>query len=287
MGTSPDSVQGRSITAFFDTDGAAKKAVDDLVAAGIPSQHISRTAGRTADAEASETGDSHGFWDNLKHLFLPDDDRGTYAEGLHRGGHLVSVRTEEGSYNRVADILDKDGAVDMGAREGEWRTEGWSGFSAARAPSATGLAASPAATDTAWRNDDTARAAALGASPIGTPVGFAETASVARRDTNLDRPRLRGYTLPHEAFAETGAAGAPAFAAADASRITEHMDVISADGQKIGEVDHLDGPDRIKLTKNSSPDGQHHDVPFTWIDHVDTHVHLKKTLAEIKAVQRS
>ena len=72
-------------------------------------------------------------------------------------------------------------------------------------------------------------------------------------------------------------------AATDASRIVAHMDVISADGRKIGTVDHLDGPDRIKLAKNTSPDGRHHYVPFAWIDHIDRHVHLKRTLAEIKA----
>jgi uncharacterized protein (TIGR02271 family) len=72
-------------------------------------------------------------------------------------------------------------------------------------------------------------------------------------------------------------------AAIDASRIVEHMDVISQDGQKVGTVDHLDGPDRIKLAKNTSPDGEHHIVPFAWIDHVDQHVYLKKTTAEVEA----
>ena len=68
----------------------------------------------------------------------------------------------------------------------------------------------------------------------------------------------------------------------DASKITEHMDVIAADGEKIGKVDHMqDG--RIKLTKNDSPDHQHHFVPLDWIDHIDQHVHLNKTLSDIRA----
>jgi hypothetical protein len=66
------------------------------------------------------------------------------------------------------------------------------------------------------------------------------------------------------------------------SQIVEHMDVIAADGENIGKVDHLQAS-RIKLTKNSSPDGQHHFVPLDWIDHVDKHVHLNKTLADIRA----
>jgi hypothetical protein len=66
------------------------------------------------------------------------------------------------------------------------------------------------------------------------------------------------------------------------SRIAEHMDVIASDGVKIGTVDHLDGPDRIKLSKSASPDGQHHYVPLAWVDRVDTHVHLTKTSAVAK-----
>ena len=68
----------------------------------------------------------------------------------------------------------------------------------------------------------------------------------------------------------------------DASKITEHMDVIAKDGEMIGKVDHMqDG--KIKLTKTDSPDGEHHLVPLDWIDHIDKHVHLNKTLSDIKA----
>ena len=51
----------------------------------------------------------------------------------------------------------------------------------------------------------------------------------------------------------------------DHSNIKEHMKVIGADGVHVGTVDHVEG-DRIKLTKNDSPqtqDGQgakHHYV---------------------------
>jgi hypothetical protein len=45
---------------------------------------------------------------------------------------------------------------------------------------------------------------------------------------------------------------------ADTSLIREHMDVISSDRKTVGKVDHLEGADKIKLTKQSAPDGQHH-----------------------------
>lgn len=63
---------------------------------------------------------------------------------------------------------------------------------------------------------------------------------------------------------------------ADAAKIKEHMEVISADGKHVGTVDSLKGQDAIKLTKNDSPDGQHHSIPLAWVDHIDEHVHLNK-----------
>ena len=41
----------------------------------------------------------------------------------------------------------------------------------------------------------------------------------------------------------------------DISQIQEHAEVIGADGVHVGTVDHVDG-DRIKLTKNDSPQAQ-------------------------------
>jgi hypothetical protein len=54
--------------------------------------------------------------------------------------------------------------------------------------------------------------------------------------------------------------------------------------EEVGKVDHLDGPDKIKLTKQSSPTGEHHHfIPVSWIDHVDQHVHMNKTGAFVTA----
>ena len=70
--------------------------------------------------------------------------------------------------------------------------------------------------------------------------------------------------------------------AADTSKIAEHMDVICSCGCTIGKVDNVMGSE-IKLTKNDSADGKHHMIPTSWIDHVDTHVHLNKNMKETMA----
>ena len=66
-----------------------------------------------------------------------------------------------------------------------------------------------------------------------------------------------------------------------AADIKEHMDVISSDKKTVGKVDHMEGADKIKLTKSSSPDGKHHFIPLSWVDHVDQHVHLNKSGSDV------
>jgi hypothetical protein len=68
-----------------------------------------------------------------------------------------------------------------------------------------------------------------------------------------------------------------------AQKIREHMEVLGSDGQHVGVVDGLEGKDRIKLTKQDpEADGLHHYIPMDWVDHVDAHVHLKKSSHEAK-----
>jgi len=71
-----------------------------------------------------------------------------------------------------------------------------------------------------------------------------------------------------------------------ASDVKERMDVIASCGTKVGVVDHVESG-TIKLTKNDSPDGQHHFIPMGWVDHVDNHVHLKKNSQDAKQEWKS
>jgi hypothetical protein len=63
--------------------------------------------------------------------------------------------------------------------------------------------------------------------------------------------------------------------------IKEHMQVFASDGTLVGVVDHMEGKNKIKLTKNDSADGHHHFIDASLIDHVDDHVHLSKTADEV------
>ncbi len=66
--------------------------------------------------------------------------------------------------------------------------------------------------------------------------------------------------------------------------ITEHMPVYASCGTKVGAVDRVEDG-KIKLTAKDSKDGQHHYLPLSMVDRVDTHVHLNKNSVECEAAK--
>jgi hypothetical protein len=65
--------------------------------------------------------------------------------------------------------------------------------------------------------------------------------------------------------------------------VKPHMEVVSADGRVVGKVDHEEGQDRIKLTRDES--GEHRFVNWDWVDRVSEgklHLKLDKTSLQEK-----
>jgi hypothetical protein len=59
---------------------------------------------------------------------VPEDEAHTYAEGLRRGGTLVSVHAETDQLaQRAVEIMATHGAVDIEERARQWKSEGWNG----------------------------------------------------------------------------------------------------------------------------------------------------------------
>ncbi|MDF3023877.1 MAG: hypothetical protein K0R10_1238 [Alphaproteobacteria bacterium] len=70
--------------------------------------------------------------------------------------------------------------------------------------------------------------------------------------------------------------------------IEPQMEVRSSDGLHVGTVDHLEGESMIKLTRtDKAAGGEHHYIPMEWVDHVDAHVHLSKTVEDVRAQWQS
>lgn len=68
---------------------------------------------------------------------LSDSEAEHYAEGVRRGGTLVTVRTDESRAERVTALLAEHGSIDLDQRAQNWRSEGWTGGTVGEARPAT------------------------------------------------------------------------------------------------------------------------------------------------------
>ncbi len=141
----------RTLTAMFDSRGEADRAAEALRGLGINATNI-----QVHPAESSGTG-------LASDLFVSDEDRATYHEGMRRGHVVVSAQVEDRYLDHAMDAMEAAGAIDLDARESGWRKEGWTGHSGATTGATTGAGLAGAA------------GAALGTSSDGNRTGIAAT----------------------------------------------------------------------------------------------------------------
>jgi len=79
-----------------------------------------------------------GLISGLTRLGVPDNDADYYAEGVRRGGTLVSVNAADERAGGVVALMKRHGAVEIDKRVASWRDEGWSGFDERAAPFESG-----------------------------------------------------------------------------------------------------------------------------------------------------
>ena len=177
-----------TIVAYFDTRSEAETAQAALAAEGLDAGSIRLLpeTGSTYARGGSETAYDHrrdegGFWGSLGDLSLPDEDRYAYAEGLSRGGVALSVTADDARYDRVAEILERNGAVDLDTREAEWRSAGWTGYA--------GMGSTSATTGEGMTNRD---------APVneeGVVQVVEEQLRVGKRQLDKGRVRIRSYVV--------------------------------------------------------------------------------------------
>ena len=180
----------QTLTGLFDQYDDARRAVQDLEAAGVPHRDVSIVANNaagthSANANASEAGEdagkgagigaavggvggllaglgllaipglgpvvaagwlastalgavggaaiggaAGGLVGALTHAGVPEEDAHVYAEGVRRGGTLVTAKVEEDLVPTARRILSDDRSVDLASRRAAYRTEGWDRFDA-------------------------------------------------------------------------------------------------------------------------------------------------------------
>ena len=79
-------------------------------------------------AGAAVGGAAGGLLGALANAGVPEEESHVYAEGVRRGGTLVSVRADDARADSVAAILRNAEGVDIDARRSDYLAEGWNGF---------------------------------------------------------------------------------------------------------------------------------------------------------------
>lgn len=64
----------------------------------------------------------------LTHAGVPEDDANVYAEGVRRGGSLVSAKVDDAMASTARSALDADNSVDVAERRSSYGAEGWTRF---------------------------------------------------------------------------------------------------------------------------------------------------------------
>ena len=81
-----------------------------------------------AAAGAAIGGATGGLIGALTEAGISESEAHTYAEGVRRGGTLVTARVENAKADAADLILHRGGRVDIAARRKDYETEGWERF---------------------------------------------------------------------------------------------------------------------------------------------------------------
>jgi hypothetical protein len=79
-------------------------------------------------------GATGGIVGGLLHMGIPEDEAHYYAEGLRRGGTLVSATVSDDMANRAEAVMNQYNPIDLDRRAAYWREGGWNRFNEAGTP---------------------------------------------------------------------------------------------------------------------------------------------------------
>src|SRR5918993_1167988 len=96
----------RTITAMYDSRAEAEAACQQLKSTiGADARIIDKS-----ETSSDPSGESRGFWADLKDAFMPDEDRFSYEEGIRRGGFLLFAQVDEHQADQACSILHSTGS---------------------------------------------------------------------------------------------------------------------------------------------------------------------------------
>lgn len=107
--------------------------IGPVIATGTLASTLATTLGMTA-VGAGLGAATGGLLGALIDLGFSQEDAEFYAEGVKRGGILVSVEADSDEEDQISDILRSAGAVDMDIRRQTWQNAGWTSFDETQEP---------------------------------------------------------------------------------------------------------------------------------------------------------
>ncbi|HWH22568.1 MAG TPA: YsnF/AvaK domain-containing protein [Allosphingosinicella sp.] len=113
----------RTVTALYDTRAEAESARERLSAA------VDVDSVRIIDQDSS--GEEGGQGSSLGGLYMSNEDRHAYSEGIRRGGFLLTAEVDgDEDADEIVRILEQTSSVDLDQKQESWRSEGWVPYSA-------------------------------------------------------------------------------------------------------------------------------------------------------------
>jgi uncharacterized protein (TIGR02271 family) len=165
-------MSNRTITAVFDATAEAERAARELAV---------KIGGVRAGLYSSKSDVTE-----VNRLGVAGPDRAVLEESMRRGGTVLSATVPATEFNTAAEVLETAGAVDLDAREAEWRKAGWSHETTGTTATTTGTTATGAATAAATPR--------TGAGEETIPL-VEEQLSIGKRETQHGRVRVRSYVV--------------------------------------------------------------------------------------------
>jgi uncharacterized protein (TIGR02271 family) len=132
-----------NVVGVFDDYSAAERAARELADNGVPRQSIqiqsnfmTGAAGRSEhpDADSAHEGGISGFFRRLFGSDEPDEYAGHYAEAVRRGSAVLCAPVPAQDVERVAAIMNDNGAVDIDRRVGAYRQSGYETYDPEASP---------------------------------------------------------------------------------------------------------------------------------------------------------
>lgn len=109
----------KSVIAAFPNRDVASQAMSELGTSGVE-------PGSTRMIDEVSNGAT--IMRTLVEHDVPRERAEQYAEGVRRGAVLLVADTNDEDADRIADLLDSRGSIDLDSSSERWRSAGWSGY---------------------------------------------------------------------------------------------------------------------------------------------------------------